>query len=470
MKEYRIENDSMGELKVPSSSYYGAQTMRAIQNFPISDLKFQDSFIKALAQIKLSAAEANFKLDLLEERHKNAIVSACEDIIEGKMNDQFILDIFQTGSGTSSNMNMNEVISNRAIELLNGEIGSKKPIHPNDHVNMGQSSNDVIPSAIHLSAISTITNNLLPNLEKLNKSLLKKSGKFMDVVKTGRTHLQDATPIRLGQEFLGYAGQIQRASSRISNSVNELSEIALGGTAVGTGVNTHPDFAKNVCEFLSKLIKINISETDNHFQAQSTLDTAVACSGNLKSLAVALMKISNDIRWLSSGPRSGLNEIELPAVQPGSSIMPGKINPVIPESVCQVAAQIIGNDTTISIAGQSGNFEINVMMPFVGYNLLQSIELASSSCENLVDQCIDGIKATENGPKMVTNGLAIVTTLVPHIGYDKSAYIAKQAQLENVTIKEIALKETDFSSQELDKILNPESMTDPKSAPNVSLG
>ena len=470
MKEYRIENDSMGELKVPSSSYYGAQTMRAIQNFPISDLKFQDSFIKALAQIKLSAAEANFKLDLLEEKHKNAIVSACEDIIEGKMNDQFILDIFQTGSGTSSNMNMNEVISNRAIELLNGEIGSKKPIHPNDHVNMGQSSNDVIPSAIHLSAISTITNNLLPNLEKLNKSLLKKSEKFMDVVKTGRTHLQDATPIRLGQEFLGYAGQIQRASSRISNSVNELSEIALGGTAVGTGVNTHPDFAKNVCEFLSKLIKINISETDNHFQAQSTLDTAVACSGNLKSLAVALMKISNDIRWLSSGPRSGLNEIELPAVQPGSSIMPGKINPVIPESVCQVAAQIIGNDTTISIAGQSGNFEINVMMPVVAYNLLQSIELASSSCENLVDQCIDGIKATENGPKMVTNGLAIVTTLVPHIGYDKSAYIAKQAQLENVTIKEIALKETDFSSQELDKILNPESMTDPKSAPNVSLG
>ena len=470
MKEYRIENDSMGELKVPSSSYYGAQTMRAIQNFPISDLKFQDSFIKALAQIKMSAAEANFKLDLLEERHKNAIVSACEDIIEGKMNDQFILDIFQTGSGTSSNMNMNEVISNRAIELLNGEIGSKKPIHPNDHVNMGQSSNDVIPSAIHLSAISTITNNLLPNLEKLNKSLLKKSEKFMDVVKTGRTHLQDATPIRLGQEFLGYAGQIQRASSRISNSVNELSEIALGGTAVGTAVNTHPDFAKNVCEFLSKLIKINISETDNHFQAQSTLDTAVACSGNLKSLAVALMKISNDIRWLSSGPRSGLNEIELPAVQPGSSIMPGKINPVIPESVCQVAAQIIGNDTTISIAGQSGNFEINVMMPVVAYNLLQSIELASSSCENLVDQCIDGIKATENGPKMVTNGLAIVTTLVPHIGYDKSAYIAKQAQLENVTIKEIALKETDFSSQELDKILNPESMTDPKSAPNVSLG
>ena len=249
-----------------------------------------------------------------------------------------------------------------------------------------------------------------------------------------------------------------------------MSELPMGGTAVGTGVNTHPDFAKNVCEFLSKLIKINISETDNHFQAQSTLDTAVACSGNLKSLAVALMKISNDIRWLSSGPRSGLNEIELPAVQPGSSIMPGKINPVIPESVCQVAAQIIGNDTTIYIAGQSGNFEINVMMPVVAYNLLQSIELASSSCENLVDQCIDGIKATENGPKMVTNGLAIVTTLVPHIGYDKSAYIAKQAQLENVTIKEIALKETDFSSQELDKILNPESMTDPKSAPNVSLG
>ena len=292
----------------------------------------------------------------------------------------------------------------------------------------------------------------------------------MDVVKTGRTHLQDATPIRLGQEFLGYAGQIQRAYSRISNSVSELSEIALGGTAVGTGVNTHPDFAKNVCKILTKLIKINISETDNHFQAQSTLDTAVACSGNLKNLAIALMKISNDIRWLSSGPRSGLSEIELPAVQPGSSIMPGKINPVIPESVCQVAAQIIGNDTTISVAGQSGNFEINVMMPVVAYNLLQSVELASTSCENFVDQCIDGIKATKNGPQMVTNGLGIVTTLVPHIGYDKSAYIAKQAQLKNVTIKEIALRETEFSSEELDKILNPESMTDPKSAPNVSLG
>jgi len=470
MKEYRIENDSMGELKVPSSSYYGAQTMRAIQNFPISDLKFQTSFIKALAQIKLSAAETNFKLDLLDEKYKNAIVSACEDIIEGKMNDQFILDIFQTGSGTSSNMNMNEVISNRAIELLGGEIGSKKPIHPNDHVNMGQSSNDVIPSAIHLSAIYSIANNLLPSLQKLHKSLLKKSEEFMDVIKTGRTHLQDATPIRLGQEFLGYSGQIQRASSRISISVNELSEIAIGGTAVGTGVNTHPDFAKNVCENLTKLIKINISETDNHFQAQSTLDTAVACSGNLKSLAIALMKISNDIRWLSSGPRSGLSEIELPTVQPGSSIMPGKINPVIPESVCQVAAQIIGNDTTISIAGQSGNFEINVMMPVVAYNLLQSIEIASTGCENFVDQCIDGIKATKNGPQMVANGLAIVTTLVPHIGYDKSTYIAKQAQLENVTIKEIALRETDFSSQELDKILNPESMTDPKSDPNVSLG
>ncbi len=470
MNDYRIENDSMGELKVPTSSYYGAQTMRAIQNFPISDLKFQNSFIKALAQIKLSAAEANFKLTLINEQCKNVIVSACQDIIAGKMNDQFVLDIFQTGSGTSTNMNINEVISNKAIEILGGEIGSKKPIHPNDHVNMGQSSNDVIPSAIHLSAISSINEKLLPSLKKLNNSLLKKSEEFMDVVKTGRTHLQDATPIRLGQEFLGYAGQIERSAQRISDSVSQLSEIAIGGTAVGTGVNTHPQFAKKVCEILTKLIKVKITETDNHFQAQSTLDTAVACSGSLKSLAIALMKISNDIRWLSSGPRSGFNEIEIPAVQPGSSIMPGKINPVIPESVCQVSAQIIGNDTTISIAGQSGNFEINVMMPVVAYNLLQSIELASTSCENFTTQCIDGIKATQKGPQMVTNGLAIVTTLVPHIGYDKSAHIAKLAQLKNLTIKEIALQETNFSSDELDNILNPESMTDPESAPNVSLG
>ncbi|MQG19265.1 MAG: class II fumarate hydratase [SAR202 cluster bacterium] len=470
MNDYRIENDSMGELKVPTSSYYGAQTMRAIQNFPISDLKFQNSFIKALAQIKLSAAEANFKLTLINEQSKNVIVSACQDIIAGKMNDQFVLDIFQTGSGTSTNMNINEVISNKAIEILGGEIGSKKPIHPNDHVNMGQSSNDVIPSAIHLSAISSINEKLLPSLKKLNNSLLKKSEEFMDVVKTGRTHLQDATPIRLGQEFLGYAGQIERSAQRISDSVSQLSEIAIGGTAVGTGVNTHPQFAKKVCEILTKLIKVKITETDNHFQAQSTLDTAVACSGSLKSLAIALMKISNDIRWLSSGPRSGFNEIEIPAVQPGSSIMPGKINPVIPESVCQVSAQIIGNDTTISIAGQSGNFEINVMMPVVAYNLLQSIELASTSCENFTTQCIDGIKATQKGPQMVTNGLAIVTTLVPHIGYDKSAHIAKLAQLKNLTIKEIALQETNFSSDELDNILNPESMTDPESAPNVSLG
>lgn len=467
--EYRKERDSMGEFQVPINAYYGANTMRAVLNFPISDLRFSRSFIEAIATVKLAAAETNMELGLLDKAIGEAIVQSASEVSKGKFDEYFVVDIFQTGSGTSTNMNANEVISNRAIEILGGELGSRSPVHPNDHVNTGQSSNDVIPTSIHLAAAKTIKNNLIPSLEKLKNSLLAKSDEFMPIVKTGRTHLQDATPIRLGQEMLGHAGQIERSVQRAHHALEELSEVALGGTAVGTGVNTHPEFSKLVCEKISASLGLEITESTNHFQAQSTLDNIVEASGATKTIAVSLMKIANDIRWMGSGPRGGFGEIELPEVQPGSSIMPGKVNPVIPESVCQVAAQVIGNDATISIAGQSGNFEINVMMPVAAYNLIQSIELISAAAENLAIQCIDGLKATPKGPEMVEKGLAIVTTLVPYIGYDKSAELAHKAQQTGLTIKEVALKETNLSEEQLIEILDPESMTEP-SVPGVSPG
>jgi len=467
--EYRKERDSMGEFQVPINAYYGANTMRAVLNFPISDLRFSRSFIEAIATVKLAAAETNMELGLLDKAIGEAIVQSASEVSKGKFDEYFVVDIFQTGSGTSTNMNANEVISNRAIEILGGELGSRSPVHPNDHVNTGQSSNDVIPTSIHLAAAKTIKNNLIPSLEKLKNSLLAKSDEFMPIVKTGRTHLQDATPIRLGQEMLGHAGQIERSVQRAHHALKELSEVALGGTAVGTGVNTHPEFSKLVCEKISASLGLEIKESTNHFQAQSTLDNIVEASGATKTIAVSLMKIANDIRWMGSGPRGGFGEIELPEVQPGSSIMPGKVNPVIPESVCQVAAQVIGNDATISIAGQSGNFEINVMMPVAAYNLIQSIELISAAAENLAIQCIDGLKATPKGPEMVEKGLAIVTTLVPYIGYDKSAELAHKAQQTGLTIKEVALKETNLSEEQLIEILDPESMTEP-SVPGVSPG
>ncbi|KAA1296886.1 MAG: class II fumarate hydratase [SAR202 cluster bacterium] len=459
--EYRTEKDSMGEFQVPSNAYYGANTMRAVLNFPISNLRFSRSFINAIATIKKTAAQVNMELGLLDSDLGNAITQAAQEVAEGKFDNQFVVDIFQTGSGTSTNMNTNEVISNRAIEILGGKLGSRTPVHPNDHVNTGQSSNDVIPTAIHLAALISISKNLIPSLEILLNSLNNKSQEFMAIVKTGRTHLQDATPIRLGQEFLGYAGQIERAILRSENAITELSEVALGGTAVGTGVNTHPKFSSKVCEKLSEDLQIPITETTNHFQAQSTLDNIVDASGSMKTIAVSLMKISNDIRWMGSGPRGGFGEIELPEIQPGSSIMPGKVNPVIPESVCQVAAQVIGNDMSVAVAGQSGNFEINVMMPVAAYNLLQSIDLLANASKNLAVQCVDGLKATNKGPEMVENGLAIVTTLVPHIGYDASAALAHKAQETGEPIKTVAIRETDIPKEELDKILDPESITEP---------
>ena len=426
-QEMRLERDSMGELEVPVNAYYGGNTRRAELNFPISNLRLGRSFIKAIGQIKQSAAVVNLELGAIDKEIANAIIDAAQRVIDGEFDDQFVVDVFQTGSGTSTNMNSNEVISNVAIEALGGELGSRNPVHPNDHVNKGQSSNDVFPSTIHLAAAGAIKENLLPALKELEDSLRAKSEEFWDVVKTGRTHLQDATPIRLGQEFLGYAGQIEFAGKRAEKALAELSLLALGGTAVGTGIGMHPEFATRVINRLRELTGLDLSETTNHFQAQSTLDAAVAASGELKSIAVGMMKIANDLRWLGSGPRAGIGEIALPEVQPGSSIMPGKVNPVIAESVTMVSAQVIGNDATIAIAGQSGNFELNVMMPVAAHNLLESINLLASASENLARQCVNGLVATSKGPDMVMQGLAICTALAPIIVYDAAAGIAQDA-------------------------------------------
>ncbi|MCH8087035.1 MAG: class II fumarate hydratase, partial [Chloroflexi bacterium] len=371
----------MGPIEVPADAYYGASTMRAVQNFPISDLRFPRSFIRALGLIKLAAARANRGLGLLEERLLDPIVRAAQEVADGKLDNQFVLDIFQTGSGTSTNMNVNEVIANRATEFLGGELGSRL-VHPNDHVNKGQSSNDVIPTAIHLAALMDIQERLIPALQRAKKALDLKSKEFWGIIKTGRTHLQDATPVRLGQEFLGYAGQVESGLRRLRHAQEELSQVALGGTAVGTGVNTHPEFASRATDLISELAGVRIRETESHFQAQSTLDSVVEASAVLRTIAISLTKIANDIRWMGSGPRAGLGELALPEVQPGSSIMPGKVNPVIAESLLQVCAQVIGNDATIATAGRDSYFEINLMMPVAAYNLLQSIALLSTATDN----------------------------------------------------------------------------------------
>ena len=457
----RLERDSMGELEVPAQAYYGGNTRRAELNFPISNLRLGRSFIKAIGQIKQSAAFVNLDLGAIESDIAQAIIASAGRVIEGEFDDQFVVDVFQTGSGTSTNMNANEVISNVAIESLGGTIGSRTPVHPNDHVNKGQSSNDVFPSAIHLAAAVSIKDNLIPALQELENSLREKSKEFWGIVKTGRTHLQDATPIRLGQEFLGYAGQLELGKKRAEKALAELSVLALGGTAVGTGIGMHPEFSSRVITRLGELTKVNLSESTNHFQAQSTLDAVVSASGELKSVAVGMLKISNDLRWLGSGPRAGIGEITLPEVQPGSSIMPGKVNPVIAESVAMVSAQVIGNDTTITIAGQSGNFELNVMMPVAAHNILESIELLATSAKNLARQCINGLTATDKGPEMVMEGLAICTALAPIIGYDAAAAIAHEASQNGETIKEVALRVSDLTSDQLDEILDPLSMTEP---------
>ena len=440
--KYRTEKDAMGSVHIPMDAYYGASTQRAVDNFKISGLVFQPLLIQMLALIKKHGALVNFRLGLLEEKLSTAIVKASQEIIEGKFHDQFVVDVFQTGSGTSTNMNMNEVIATRANEILTGGKMGKEPVHPNDHVNLGQSSNDVIPSMIHMAALVEINTSLIPSLESLLKSLSEKSIAFSTVKKIGRTHLQDAVPMTLGQAFSGYAKQVELGISRIKTASKNLYSLALGGTAVGTGVNAHELFAKNVIQAISKETGCSFHEAKNHFEAQGAQDAALEVSGTLKTAAVGLLKIANDIRWLGSGPRAGLGEITLPALQPGSSIMPGKVNPVIPEAVIQVAAQVVGNDTTITIGAQTAHLELNTMLPVIGYNLLQSIGLLSSAALVFGEKCIQGIEPNlERCGANIEKSLAMATYLVPHLGYDRAASIAKKAHDSGKTIRQILVEE-----------------------------
>ena len=458
----RIERDTMGEKEVPAEAYYGIQTLRAVENFPISGLRFPRSFIRALGLIKWAAARVNEDLGLLDPKKAQAIRQAAREAADGTLDREFVVDIFQTGSGTSTNMNANEVIAHRAAELLGEPIGGKA-VHPNDHVNLGQSSNDVIPTAIHVSSLELIEKELIPSLSRLQKALAAKAKAFDPIVKIGRTHLADATPIRLGQEFSGSARQVELSIQRVQSVRTNLSELALGGTAVGTGINTHPEFSKRVIAILNRETGCTFKEAENHFEAQAAKDAVVEASGALKTAAVSLMKIANDIRWLGSGPRCGIAEILLPDTQPGSSIMPGKVNPVIAESVTMVAAQVIGNDVTITIGGQSGNFELNVMMPVMAYNLLQSIELLSRSAENFTTRCVQGIQADEVRCRvMIEQSLAMCTALAPEIGYDAAAKIAKEAYATGKTVREIARARKVLPEDRLNELLDPWSMTEPR--------
>jgi fumarate hydratase class II len=458
---FRTEQDSMGAMRVPADAYYGAQTQRAVENFPISDLRFPRAFIRALGLIKWAAAQVNRDTGALDAVFAKAIMQAAREVADGTLDAQFVIDIFQTGSGTSTNMNANEVIANRAAELL-GKMPGQKAVHPNDHVNKGQSSNDVIPTAIHVAALEQIGRTLLPALRTLHRALAAKAKQFDRIVKIGRTHLQDATPIRLGQEFSGYARQIELAIARIERCRPSLEELALGGTAVGTGMNMPPKFAVKVIALLQKETGLRFREAANHFEAQAAKDAIVETSGALKGLAVALMKIANDVRWLGSGPRCGFGELQLPETQPGSSIMPGKVNPVIAESVCQAAAQVIGYDATIALCGLSGNFELNVMMPVMAYDLLQAIHLLAASAENFTRRCIAGLRADEVRCRaMIEQSLAMCTALAPVIGYDHAAAIAKEAYRTGKTVREIAKASKLLPDNTLDELLDPWRMTEP---------
>lgn len=460
--ETRIEKDSMGEMTVPASAYWGAQTQRAVDNFPISGYRFGRRFIRAIGLIKQAAAKVNRDLGKLDPKLADMIITAAQQVIDGKFDDHFVLDIFQTGSGTSTNMNANEVISNRAIVLAEGKIGSKHPIHPNDHVNMGQSSNDVIPAAIHVAAAEGLKHDLVPALEHLAGLLKKKAEDFDDIVKIGRTHLQDATPIRLGQEFAGYARQAELAAARATKAMVALHELPIGGTAVGTGINTHPEFGRRVAEVLSAETEIDFAEAQDHFEAQAAKDAVCETSGQLKAIAIGLHKIANDIRLLGSGPRCGIGEIHLPSTQPGSSIMPGKVNPVMPEMLIQVCCQVIGNDTAITLGCRESFFELNVGMPLIAHNLLESIRLLSTAVRVFADRCAAGITANEARCKELIEGsLAMCTSLAPHIGYDEAAAIAKKAYESGKTVRDVAKSKKVMGEKELTEALDPMSMTRP---------
>lgn len=459
---FRIEKDSMGEMEVPDDAYYGAQTARAIENFPISRLRFHRPIIKALGLLKKAAAETNVELGKLDAGIGKSIAEAAQEVVDGKWDDQFIVDIFQTGSGTSTNMNTNEIIANRAIEIHGGTRGDKS-IHPNDHVNLGQSSNDIIPSAIHLAAMDTMVHDLIPALNHLYDTLLSKSRDFAPILKIGRTHLQDATPIRLGQEFSGYARQVQLGIDRLWAVEERLGELALGGTAVGTGINTHPEFAKKAIQRISDETGLNITEAQNHFEAQGARDACVETSGSLRTIAASLIKIANDVRFLGSGPRCGLGEIKLEATQPGSSIMPGKVNPVMCEMLIMVGAQVIGNDATVGFSGTFGNFELNVMLPVIGHNLLESMEILSTGSRVFADRAIKGLEADKDRcESLIEQSLAMCTSLAPVIGYDQAAAIAKTAYASGKTIREVALAESGLSADQLNDLLDAASQTQPK--------
>jgi fumarate hydratase class II len=458
----RKERDSMGEMEVPADALWGASTQRAVLNFEVSTMRLPQSIIGAIGTIKMAAAHANMTLGLLDKERGEAIAAACKEVVDGTLYRHFVVDVFQTGSGTSTNMNANEVITNRALEILGKGKGERGFIHPNDHVNNCQSSNDVFPSSIHIAAYQAIQERLVPALKELYDTLSAKSREFASIIKSGRTHLQDATPITLGQEFSGYASQIKHGIERVQNASKALQGLALGGTAVGTGLNTHPEFAATAIAKIAELTGHKFYEAENHFEAQATQDAAVEVSGQLRTLAVSLMKIANDARWLSSGPRCAVGEIYLPEIQPGSSIMPAKVNPVICESVMMACAHVMGNDTAVMVCGQHGNFELNVMMPALAYNLLEAIELLANTARNFNRKCVSGITANEERClELAEKSLATVTSLAPKIGYDKAAELAKRAMKEDKTVRQVAREMNLLPEAELERLLDLMAMTKP---------
>ena len=459
----RVEKDSMGEMPVPAEALYGATTQRAVLNFPISGYRFSRSYLRALGLVKLSAARANLELGKLTAEQAKYIEQAAEEMIEGRLDEHFPIDIFQTGSGTSTNMNANEVLANRASQLAGEPIGSKQPVHPNDQVNMGQSSNDVIPTAIHVAAGEVLQNDLMPALQELYEALSEKSREFWNVIKIGRTHLMDATPVRLGQEFSGYAKQVKSGKQRILGALRAVEELPLGGTAVGTGLNCHPDFPRLAIGHLGKRTRVPFREAADHFEAQSAKDGIVEASGQVKTIAVSLFKIANDLRWLSSGPRCGFGEIALPATQPGSSIMPGKVNPVMCEALMQTCAQVFGGDATITWAAAAGSsFELNVMMPVIAHNFLENVRLLTNAVRAFTEKCVRGITANEaRCAELVEYSMAMVTSLAPIIGYDRAAEIAKESAKTGKTVRELCKEQQVLPEAELAKALDPVEMTKP---------
>ena len=460
---FRKEKDSMGILKVPDDRYYGAQTQRSLNNFKIGEERFQRELIRAYGILKKAAATVNEKAGKLDSKLAVVIREAADEVIEGNLDDHFPLVVWQTGSGTQSNMNFNEVIANRAIEKLGGELGSKDPVHPNDHVNMGQSTNDTFPTAINIAAVEATINQLLPGFKKLLKSLVKKEKEFDAIIKLGRTHLQDATPMSLGQEFSGYASALRHGISRIEKALDHCYELAMGGTAVGTGINSFEGFGEQVANEISSLTGLPFKTAENKFEALGGQDSIVELSSALKTVSGSLFKIANDIRWLASGPRSGIGEILIPANEPGSSIMPGKVNPTQCEAMTMVCTQVMGNDVTISVAGASGNFELNVYRPVIAYNIIQSIRLLTDACDSFRVHCVDGIEANEERIRSnLYNSLMLVTTLNPHIGYDKAAEVAKKAYKDNLSLREAIIDLGYMSGEEFDQLVQPEKMIRPE--------